>query len=242
MISFPIASYSSHAGYILKLNPPDKPRLVENEYFFMRLARACGISTSKVWLVHDRHREAGLLVERFDRRWDRIAKALIGSHTEDWCQLLNRYPADKYRVTCSEIAESLESCAARIAARAEFLRQLAFSYAIGNGDLHAKNVSVVDSDVGWVLSPAYDLLSTLPYRDRSMALQFEGRDDNFRRKHFVSFGTRFGVGAKAIHAMLDRVCTAIPAWLARLGEVGLESKREADLQRTIKKRLGDLAA
>src|SRR5277367_3336783 len=112
---------------------------------------------------------------------------------------------------------------------------------IGNGDLHAKNVSVVDADVGWVLSPAYDLLSTRPYRDRSMALQFEGRDDNFRRKHFVAFGRRFAVGEKAIHALLDKLRESIPAWLPRLGEIGLPEKREADLRRTIQKRLEDLS-
>jgi serine/threonine-protein kinase HipA len=90
-------------------------------------------------------------------------------------------------VSSSDIAEALDATTAPIAARAAFVRLLAFSYLIGNGDLHAKNVSVVDSGAGWVFSPAYDLLATLPYGDRTMALMFEGRLDTFRRKHFLAF-------------------------------------------------------
>ncbi len=182
MISFPVAAHSTRAAYILKLEPADKPRLVENELFFMREARAAGVPAARTWLVRDRDGAPGLLVERFDRRWDPTLRRLAALHVEDGCQLLDRYPADKYAVTYRQLAEALECTAAPVASRAALVHLIAFSYVICNGDLHAKNVSVVNSPVGWVLAPAYDLLATLPYGDRSMALSFEGRDKNLRRK------------------------------------------------------------
>lgn len=62
---------------------------------------------------------------------------------------------------------------------------------IGNGDLHAKNVSLLWTDVV-SLNPAYDLLSTLPYPHLSpnMALLLEGKDVNFKVDDFVAFGER----------------------------------------------------
>lgn len=242
MISFPIPGVASGVGHILKLNPPDKPRLVENEHFFMRMAADCGLRVAKVHLVHDREGQAGLLVDRFDRA--RRAKKVRRIHQEDACQFLNLYPADKYRISIREIAEGIqEAAAAPVPDIANLLRLVAFSYAICNGDLHAKNVSLLaDGPRGSLrLSPGYDLLSTLPYGDSKMALPFEGRDDNLRRAHFVAFGERFGVRPAATEAILDRLCAAASPWLDRLPEVGLSERKTRHLRATMEKRLRDLA-
>jgi serine/threonine-protein kinase HipA len=46
----------------------------------------------------------------------------------------------------------------------EFVRRLVFSVLIGNGDMHLKNWSLLYPDGRKpVLSPAYDVVSTLPY-------------------------------------------------------------------------------
>lgn len=242
-ISLPLRP-AGRGAFILKVNPADKPRLVENEAFFMAMARACGLRTANARLVCDREGNPGLLVERFDRSWDRGGKRLRRIHQEDACQFLDRYPADKYRIHCAQIAEGLqEFAAAPIAEVARFLQLLAFSYLIANGDLHAKNVSLLADGPrsGFRLSPAYDLLSTLPYGDTRMALPFEGRDDNFRRAHFVAFGTRFGVKPPATERMLDLLCEKAGPWLERLDEIGLEPRQTAHLRRTMAKRIEQLA-
>ncbi|HSP79638.1 MAG TPA: HipA domain-containing protein [Myxococcaceae bacterium] len=241
-ISFPLRVGAQRA-YILKLNPPGKPRLVENEHFFMRMAKDCGLRTARTRLVLDREGHAGLLVERFDRLWSREERRLRRIHQEDACQFLERYPADKYRLPCSRITEGLhETCLAPIPETARFLRLVAFSYLIANGDLHAKNVSILADGPagGFRLSPAYDLLSTLPYGDQRMALKFEGRDDNLRRSHFLAFGARFGVKEVATAKMLDELCDRAVPWLGRLEEIGLDARRTAHLRRTLEKRREDL--
>ncbi|WP_164010665.1 HipA domain-containing protein [Pyxidicoccus trucidator] len=241
-ISFPVRMSGRHA-YILKLNPDEKPQLVQNEYFFMRMAKACGLKVATTRLIHDREKNPGLLVERFDRVWEKEEKRFRRLHQEDACQFLDKYPGEKYRIPCSDIAEGiLETCTAPIPEMARFLLLLAFSYLIGNGDLHAKNVSILADGPagGFRLSPAYDVLTTLPYGDRLMALQFEGRNDNLKRAHFIDFGERYGVKEGAIVKLLDKLCDVAESWMERLEEAGFDERETRRLRETMRKRLGEL--
>jgi serine/threonine-protein kinase HipA len=243
MVSFPVRGRKNTGAHILKLSPRDIPTLVDNEAFFMEMARACGLEVPSVRLVHDRNDRKGLLVERFDRLPDFEARTWKKIHLEDACQFLNRYPADKYRLSCAAIAEGInELASAPQVELLRFLRLVAFSYLIGNGDLHARNVSLrVEPTAGRVeLSPAYDLLTTLPYGDRSMALKLEGRDDGLKRAYFVSFGNRYGLRPAAVRGMLDRLCSKAESWVLELDHIGLPGRRTADLRRVMAQRLEDL--
>lgn len=243
-ISFPVSN-GEKAAFILKLNPPDKPRLVENEAFFMKMARECGLLAAQSRLVYDRDGNAGLLVRRFDRQWLDQERRLRKVHQEDACQFLDRYPADKYRLSCKEIAEGVAAyAAAPVPEILHLLRLFAFSYLSANGDLHGKNVSLLADGPqgGFRLAPAYDLLSTLPYGDQRMALRMDGRDDNLRRPHFLGFGARFGVREAATERMLDDLCRRASRWVPRLEEIGLTEKKTAHLRSTMEKRMRDLAA
>lgn len=242
VISFPLRARKGPRACILKLNPPDKPSLVQNEEFFLRMAADCGLAVAPAKLVRDRRGTAGLLVERFDRRVDSATGRLAALHQEDACQFLDRYPADKYRLSCAEIAEGLSVCSAPVVEVARFIRLVAFSYLIGNGDLHAKNVSILGlaPDDTVELTPGYDLLSTAPYGDFHMALKLDGRDDNLKRPYLVAFGRRFGVREPAVHALLDEIAAATLPWVARLGEIGLPARKTASLRSLMLKRLRDL--
>jgi len=232
MISLPLRARS--ASYILKLNPPKVPKLVENEQFFMALAKKCGLSTAETRLVFDRDREPGLLVTRFDRR------AGHKLHQEDACQLLDRYPADKYLLSVRELMDAMDVCSAPVIARARLLRLVAYSYVIGNGDLHGKNVSVRVVDGLVELTPAYDLLSTVPYGDRRMALKMDGRDANLRRRSFVAMGERFKIPKPATTAMLDEILDATGPALEQLDAIGFDAKTTKKLQQALGRRRDDL--
>lgn len=243
MISFPVQVKMRRRFCILKLTPKEFPRITENEYFFTEMARACGLEVPRCMLVHDRDGLSGLLIERFDRRSPRRGIPAEKIHQEDACQFLDRYPADKYRIGMGEIAEGIaERSSAPIVEVAKLLRLIAFSYLIGNGDLHAKNISLAtDPNTGSVrLTPAYDLVSTWPYGDRSMALQFEGRNDNLKGRDFVNFGARFGVREAAVNRILSDLLQNSSAWIGRLGEIGLSEKQTSDLGKLMSKRADDL--
>lgn len=227
MISRPVRS---RRASILKLNPPAVPRLVENEHFFMKAARACGLDVAETRLVHDRDGVSGLLVTRFDRRdGERL-------HQEDACQLLDVYPADKYRLSIREVMAALEICSAPMVERLELLRVVAFSYLIGNGDLHGKNVSVRVVDGRVELTPAYDLLSTVPYGDTHMAMKLDGRDARLRRSSFIAAGERFDLRRRAVEAALDELVAAVEPIYDGLGEIGFDARRTRALERALRQR------
>jgi len=242
-LAFPVRTKRGAASSILKLGAPEFPRIVENEAFFLDAARDCGLATPEFRVVRDREKNAGLLVSRFDRVAGARGAPPRRVHQEDACQILDRYPADKYRLTLREIADGLaDACAAPVVAAAWLLRVQAFSFAVANGDLHAKNVSVLrDPATGRVMpTPAYDLVSTLPYGDDRMALAMDGRDKNLRRRDFLAFGARVGVRGPATAAILDEVIAGLAPWTKRLAEIGFDAKKTAHLRRTIERRLDAL--
>ncbi len=239
VISFPVRAGDEGNAYILKMAPPEYPRLVENEAFFMNVARAAGIDVAPTRVVHDREGVAALLVERFDRLAAKD-RAPTRVHQEDACQVLDRYPADKYRLTLADVSRALDVCAAPVVERLKLLRQQALAYLIVNGDLHARNVSVRVTGGRVELTPGYDILSTLPYGDRRLALAMEGRDDHVKAAHFAAFGERVGVRRAAVEGMLASLCARVAPWVDRLAEVGLEARQTRHLARVMTERLKEL--
>ena len=240
MISLPVRARGLRHSYILKLAPQEYPQLIENEAFFMSLARSLKLPTAQSKIVTDRTGQTGLLVERFDRSQAADAPRPTRLHQEDACQLLGRYPADKYRLSTSEIAEALEVCTAPMVERLRLLQLQALSYLIANGDLHGKNISIQTIKGQTRLTPIYDLLSTLPYGDGDLALPIEGRDKKLKRKHFQAFGERIGIRPAATNRMLDALLKGLTPHIARLNTIGLATRKTTHLEKTITQRMRDL--
>ncbi len=74
-----------------------------------------------------------------------------------------------------------------------------FNFAIGNGDAHRKNFSLLTNKKGIVaLSPVYDLVSSrlvIPEEDEEMALTINGRRNRLNKKDFLCFAENIGVDA-----------------------------------------------
>lgn len=228
---------------ILKFSPADLPRLVENEAFFMQMARACELRTSRTKLIHDRDGRAALSVARFDRQ--KQGRRYVKVHVEDACQFLGRYPADKYDLTYNAIAAGIATFAtAPPLAVLDLVELIAFSFLIGNGDLHAKNISLWRKPRSEIvqLSPIYDLVSTIAYRGNDrMAMAVDGRDDDIRRSHLVNFAKRHDVGTKALNRRLDRMCDHVAAFAARVHEIGYDERITERLRRELLRRRDLLA-
>ena len=238
MISLPLAYQG--AAWILKLDPPEFPHLVANEAFFLAAARTSGLRTAAAEVVHDRRGQPGLLVRRFDR----VARneQIISLAQEDACQVLGRYPADKYRLTTDEVIQGLSAkTGAPIVAARTLLQQFAFAYLTCNGDAHGKNFSILHDGHEWSVAPAYDLPSTLPYRDGTMALTLGGKDrEDIGRADFVSLGERCGVPAKATARLLNQLVAAATAWLERLRELPFDQRRVHKLEKACRYRVARL--
>ncbi|MBR1165186.1 type II toxin-antitoxin system HipA family toxin [Bradyrhizobium elkanii] len=166
-------------SWIVKLPSQQYPGVPENEYSMMTLAKAMGMDVPDLELL-DLEAIDGLPEGIGEvkgqamaiRRFDRGEKGPV--HIEDFAQVFSIYPEGKYEhATYRRIAGVLgiETGDADIA---EFIRRLVFSTLIGNADMHLKNWSLIYTDGKTpTLSPAYDLLSTIPYiPDDAMALKY----------------------------------------------------------------------
>ncbi len=191
---------------IVKVPPRDYPGILPNEAYFMALAPQAGLRTAKVRLEND-----VLVIERFDRIGQRGSLA-TQVHVEDALQVLDMYPNRKYTLDYMEILDAARNLQVGTATFLELLRLYAYSYAIGNGDLHAKNVSFeYNADRRqWRLTPAYDLLCTLPYFENpGMALALNEDFGRFEASDFVKAGAKVNLPEKSILGMLRQVGTAV---------------------------------
>ncbi|MCB9024773.1 MAG: HipA domain-containing protein [Bdellovibrionaceae bacterium] len=244
MISFPIHTAKKEKSYILKLNPKDKPTLIYNEFQCLQLAKKCGLKVNNAEIVFDKNKNPGLLVERFDRITD-SNKKIHSIHQEDACQFLDRYPADKYRLSYQDVCSGINEFAT--APSIEILKALQlylFSYFIGNGDLHGKNISLQsDFKTGRVqLTPIYDLICTYIYKDQQMALKLDDRDSNFKRQHFVGFAKRFEINEKAVQQMMDKLIAQLKKHKNILLDItGLDTKSKKLIGKMMKERIANLA-
>ena len=198
----------ANSKYILKLESPDYPLIIENEDYFLRAARGSLTDVVETELVHDNEGKSGLLVTRFDRTVNSHGNP-ISLAVEDACQILDKWPADKYNMSAEEIVLKMSKvCASQKLAARELFKQFCFAWLTGNGDLHAKNISILSTEEGeWRISPAYDLPSTVLYGDRSLALTIGGKKTGHSRKSLITFGVTVGLSeklaTKILHEMLE---------------------------------------
>ena len=163
-------------SFLLKLDPPEFRGLVENEAVFLQACASSGLVAAQAELLRDSEGFPGLAVLRFDRV--RVPGGPLRQlAVEDGCQVQGRSPGDKdvlgYAATFKALAAV---CDARLLAARTLLAQLTFAILTGNGDAHAKNFAVLQQPDGeWFLSPAYDVPSSQPYGESTLAMPANGR-------------------------------------------------------------------
>jgi serine/threonine-protein kinase HipA len=137
---------------------------------------------------------------------------------EDGAQVLKLYPADKYNVGFGTVCHALaEYCSAPLPALRNLAIQAAFALLSGNGDLHAKNVSMVQQPHGeWSIAPVYDIPSTVVYGDKTLALTLGGKRSGISRKHFLAWATGLGLPQRTAVQAVDLALKAAGPLLADL--------------------------
>lgn len=222
-------------GHLIKMSPPYYDRLVENEALFMKLAKLVGIKAAGCQ-VHDQF----LVVKRFDL----TARGRL--HVEDGLQILNLFPNSKYGREWVEIMDEAASLPLSSFDLARMIELYAYSWMVGNGDLHEKNVSFIydREDGSWSLAPAYDLLSTLPYPERivghdamALALQDEAKG-RFEMEEFLELGRRYGINPAFLETRIRKMATGIGALLPKLNENG---PLDQEVQETVLSRAKSMA-
>jgi serine/threonine-protein kinase HipA len=189
-----------------------------NEHLTMLIAeQVFGITTAACGLIRLADGELAYLTRRFDRLAD---GSKLGQ--EDAGQLAGRSvarngPNYKYDSSYETIGRLIAThCSAVKRDLIEFFRRVLFCYALGNGDAHLRNFSILHHADGLVeLSPAYDLLNTHLHLPTESELALTVFDDDFQSPaaqangcpaaaDFTELGRRLGLGATAIERELAR--------------------------------------
>ena len=230
--------------HILKV-PSHHEGLIENEWATMELARRINLPVAEAVMVEFQQKSLYdgrfLLVERYDIP-DRATLETRTSHAtlvlqEDACSLLLLRREQKYRTSMERIAGALSAAGVDPSSENGLRRllQLAlFSWIVANGDLHAKNVSILrrfrtgrpgEAPVpeGVTLAPFNDLVNTrLHIPGDEFAIPIDGKRNNLRLKSFERLGSRWGMSRDEVRRDAERIMQSVGTHLGSvLAESGL---------------------
>ncbi|MBZ9650935.1 HipA domain-containing protein [Psychroflexus montanilacus] len=188
--------------YIFK--PPSErfPEMPENEHVTMRIAEALGIRVVPSSLIRLSSGELSYITKRIDRteNGEKI-------HMIDMFQITEAF--DKYKGSMEKIGNALDKYSSNTLLDKTFYFDLAlFSFLTGNNDMHLKNFSMIESQTGWKLSPAYDLLNVsivLPDDTEELALTITGKKKKLKRDHFEKLAKGMELTPKQIKASFNRM-------------------------------------
>lgn len=197
--------------FILKPQTERYANLPENEDLTMHLAEAMSIRTVPHALIRFADGELCYITRRIDRAAKGRKIAM-----EDMCQLSGRLTEDKYKGSYERIAKLIKKySAAPLLDVVNFWEVVLFAWLTGNADMHLKNFSLYRPGGSYMLTPAYDLLSTaivMPEDDEELALTLNGKKKRIKRYDFETAMRDSGVDEKAIANIFSKVGRAIPLW------------------------------
>ena len=183
------------SNFIIKPQSEVYNFLPENEDLCMHLAGELGINTAKHCLVKLKSGNLAYITKRFDR----VNEQKIAC--EDLCQLSETLTEHKYRGSYEKTGKVIRKFSTQGGFDTiNYFELILFSFIIGNADMHLKNFSMIETDNnGFVLSPAYDLISTflaIKNEDEQLSLSINGKRNKITIKDFDILARNLGLNEK----------------------------------------------
>ena len=178
----------------------------------MHLAETSGIEVVPHTLIPIADGRLCYLTRRIDRLDDGYKLAM-----EDMCQLSERLTEYKYKGSYEQIAKLIAKYSSVPKLDViKFWEIVLFSWLVGNSDMHLKNFSLYKPQgYDYILSPAYDLLSTqlvLPEDTEELALNLNGKKRKIRKVDFEIAMKNSNIDEKAIANIFKKFKRTIPLW------------------------------
>lgn len=222
--------------FILKPQTDAYRSLPEQEDLTMHMAEAAKIAVVPHGLIRFDDGELCYITRRIDRQPDGSKTAM-----EDMCQLSERLTEYKYKGSYEQIAKLIKKYSAVPQLDlVNFWEVVVFSWITGNSDMHLKNFSLYKTPLGFCLTPAYDLLSTLivmPQDTEELALTLNGKKRKIKRSDFEKAMTASGLSEKVIQNMANKFGKAISKWIDLIDNSFLPNDMKRDYKRLIIKRV-----
>ncbi|MCB0536848.1 MAG: HipA domain-containing protein [Bacteroidetes bacterium] len=209
--------------YILKPQNANFPQMPENEHLSMKLAALFNIDIVPISLIRLKSGELCFITKRIDRNLNGTKNHMI-----DFLQILEL--EDKYKGTMEMLGKEIgELSVNTLYDKLRFFESTVFNFIIGNNDMHLKNYSMFLSEMGWVLSPSYDLLNVkmiLPKDKEDIALLLGGKKSNFKRGYFDRLGFALALNEKQIDGVYKRLKKWLPKAIELIDNSFLNEKRK----------------
>lgn len=222
--------------FILKPQTDTYRSLPELEDLTMHMAEAAKIAVVPHGLIRFDDGELCYITRRIDRQPDGSKTAM-----EDMCQLSERLTEYKYKGSYEQIAKLIKKYSAVPQLDlVNFWEVVVFSWITGNSDMHLKNFSLYKTPLGFCLTPAYDLLSTLivmPQDTEELALTLNGKKRKIKRSDFEKAMTASGLNEKVIQNMANKFSKAISKWIDLIDNSFLPNDMKREYKRLIIKRV-----
>lgn len=222
--------------FILKPQTDTYRSLPELEDLTMHMAEAAKIAVVPHGLIRFDDGELCYITRRIDRQPDGSKTAM-----EDMCQLSERLTEYKYKGSYEQIAKLIKKYSAVPQLDlVNFWEVVVFSWITGNSDMHLKNFSLYKTPLGFCLTPAYDLLSTLivmPQDTEELALTLNGKKRKIKRSDFEKAMTASGLNDKVIQNMANKFGKAISKWIDLIDNSFLPNDMKREYKRLIIKRV-----
>lgn len=222
--------------FILKPQTDTYRSLPELEDLTMHMAEAAKIAVVPHGLIRFDDGELCYITRRIDRQPDGSKTAM-----EDMCQLSERLTEYKYKGAYEQIAKLIKKYSAVPQLDlVNFWEVVVFSWITGNSDMHLKNFSLYKTPLGFCLTPAYDLLSTLivmPQDTEELALTLNGKKRKIKRSDFEKAMTASGLNEKVIQNMANKFGKAISKWIDLIDNSFLPNDMKREYKRLIIKRV-----
>jgi serine/threonine-protein kinase HipA len=220
--------------YILKPQNAQYEQMPENEHLSMKLAELFKINVVPNNMIRLASGELCYITSRIDRKKN---KSKI--HMIDFLQILEL--EDKYLGTMENLGKTIgELSINTLMDKLRFFELALFNFIIGNNDMHLKNFSMILSDIGWTLSPAYDLINVniiLPKDKDETALLLGGKKKNLNKNYFDRFGVVLKLNNKQIHSVYTKLNTWLPKALSLIDASFLNKKNKLQYKEIILQRV-----
>ena len=233
-------------NFILKPQSPVYRAMPELEDLTMKLAATAGIPTATHGLIRMADGELAYITRRMDRTTNGRKLSML-----DMCQLTNRLTEHKYRGAYTQLAETIHRYSATPMLDVQrFWEMVIFSWLTGNSDMHCKNFSLIErDDIGYQLSPAYDLLSVLltGINDPDeLAMPLSGTAEEgasfsgFGRSSFIDAMTSTGITTKVAEKIIDKLISYRDKWFALIDSSFLTDELKEAYKTLLDERLSRL--
>ncbi|WP_437908417.1 HipA domain-containing protein [Sorangium sp. So ce327] len=226
----------ANSRYILKPQLETYSHVPENEHASMRIAALTGMQVPHLGLFHLADGSLAYVIQRYDRTHHKKRSKL---HQEDFCQLAGRPAHERGQGTAAECAALVARyCGEPDVELRRLYQHLLVTYWIGNGDLHLKNLSLLRGEDGvYRLAPAYDLICTWVYGDKTLALPLGIRNRDLRRHHWLDFAEQHARLPRAeAAAILDAMLGCTSEALTLLKRSPIPEELRKSYARLLKKR------